>query len=817
MKEVEINEELDKNKENAAIAKLREDYEKKTKLAADTYQFNDSPEFKKYAEKGKSYGWNIEDPVELKALHAIYTITNSDPSYVEFGEFIVVKNIKDKGSFISEALTSVDVLAYDIGEQFPKEKELLDSLGTAMEEFWQKEEEEIVKEQKAAKEKSDKEKLEKLKQEKQKEEERLAKLGPKERMKEELKILRDNDMDAFAKKLLSTYVNKGADSEEVEACVNIVKWLNKDQCERLRHELLYHTVVQSSRILNAFPFFEQEYGDQFKAFENKKELMMDAHILNGGQIYLNAYTYFIDRFPPKYRESDITYQARMLPTLNEADVADFQRVQHTTERRLIEHGITIDTNSGSFKMTISEEGLKRAKEARKHNESIKAAENAFDRFDGYRRVLIEQLEDFKAQLQYTQDDPEANFEGTKTEGSKEYRAMAKALKEAIADLKNTDKSPVDIIGSLDNVTKKAFHYWDEKIGITGGPHTDNGKLRFGIAQEMVDRVKHYKKQFSKLSDAVIEACNGVEDVYIADDVSMKELADGVKDIVELGNQYYVKNPENYADDYARQLLLDTDKAFFKVRLKERNAFDLQNVNGFDPHRANASASQLAKNYLTKKYLTMLNDPKLNDSKVKDLTADIMSGEFEKQAKRIAENPIFKDLVKKKPGNWFSDWDTIEKNVISLADTAEESLFSAKRKFKSVEEYVIYHNDAPEGGLVIADKDTMYKNLADAVVKSMLSDPKYDAVRYTIATKPDKKEELLTVAESYLKKEKVLGSRDLINKNDAVKKVTDTLKSGSIKTDIVKKFADREKRLARENKAANVNKNKTVENNKNIKL
>ena len=234
--------------------------------------------------------------------------------------------------------------------------------------------------------------------------------------------------------------------------------------------------------------------------------------------------------------------------------------------------------------------------------------------------------------------------------------------------------------------------------------------------------------------------------------------------------------------------------------------------------------------------------------MKDHTVNIMSDAFDKQSKAIAENSIFNDLVKKKPNDWFSEWENIVKKVDGLSDSRDESLFNMKRNYKSVEEYVLYHNAQAENELagnnqidnaqaenaqaengqmennlagnnqnakVIQSKQTLNSNLADVIVKSMLSDPKYDALRYTVAMKPEKEAELFKVVKDYIKDKKPLGSGEVTNKADTLKKIASAIKSTSIKSDIVKKFADREKRLARENRSANANVNKNANINANI--
>ena len=811
--------EVEQNNINTVLDKIKEDCKAKVKLEADKYDYKDSPEFKKYAEKAKGFGWNIEDPAEVKILHAMYTIASSDPTFVEYGDPTKVDGNLSKANWIAGCVTTIDTLSYGIEEQFPKEVGFLNSVQNIMEDYGKKEQQEIENRKQAEKDRIAREKREKLKADKLKEEERLAKMDPKERTIEELKALLNKDMSAFVKKIFNIQMDAKDDSMELDAADFIVRNLSKEQSQKLRFEMLSYTASQSTRLVDSLPLFVQEYGDQFSAFENKDELMMDAHILYSDQLSLKAYSHFTERLPLKYRESDVTYQAREMKNINEEDAANFLKVQSTTDARLKAHGITLDTSTANFKMTISEESLKKALESKKKNENVKTAETAYDKMEGFRKLLIAELEDFRGQLMYTQSDPDANFTGTKTEGSKEYRAMTTALKQAINDLKDPNKSPADITASLDNVQQKSFKYWEEKIGITGGPHTDNGKLRFGIAADMRDRVNHYKKQYTKLSEAASTAFTEVLPMKFGTNFTLRDFAAAKQEIVNKGNKYFVKNAADYGDNYAKSLMLNTDKDFLKVRLKEKNSFDIPDYKNYNPHELNANAAKLAKNYLTKKYLKMLDDPKLTSEQVKDHTALIMSDAFDKQAQTISENSIFKDLVKKKPNDWFGEWEKIVKKVEELGNSRDESLFNIKRKYKSAEEYILYHNEKVENDLdekAIQSKNTINSNLADVIVKSMLSDPKYDALRYTIAMKPEKEAELLSVVKDYIKDKKPLGSGEVTNKDNTLKKITSAIKSSGIKSDIMKKFAEREKRLTKESKTKTVNKNKNIEKNTNMK-
>ena len=113
-----------------------------------------------------------------------------------------------------------------------------------------------------------------------------------------------------------------------------------------------------------------------------------------------------------------------------------------------------------------------------------------------------------------------------------------------------------------------------------------------------------------------------------------------------------------------------------------------------------------------------------------------------------------------------------------------------------------HNTYYTKGLCVAKK-TMYDNLAEVMVKQMLSDPTHDSLRYAIVMKPEKEEALYNVAKDYLKKQKILGDpKEKALPENALKKIGDALKNSSYKSGIVKAFAEKEKRLAKTNAAKN---------------
>ena len=251
MKEVENNKDL-----NSVLEKIKADCKRDVKLAADQYEYKDSPEFQKYLEKAKGMGWNLEDPAELKILHAMHTIAKSNTLYEEYGDPTIVKDNLSKGIWIENCVSTIDTLAYGIEEQLPKEVGFLHSVMNIMEEAGKKEQQEIERIKKADQDRIDKEKREKFKAEKLKEEERLAKMSPYERTKEELRALLNKDMGDFVKKIFEIQMNGDEDSKELDAAVFVVRNLDKKQSERFHFEMLYHTINKATNLVENVDFFK---------------------------------------------------------------------------------------------------------------------------------------------------------------------------------------------------------------------------------------------------------------------------------------------------------------------------------------------------------------------------------------------------------------------------------------------------------------------------------------------------------------------------------------------------------------------------------
>ena len=99
-----------------------------------------------------------------------------------------------------------------------------------------------------------------------------------------------------------------------------------------------------------------------------------------------------------------------------------------------------------------------------------------------------------------QKDPEANFGGDKSEGSKYYRKMINALNKCLdaTDL-TTDSTKEDIFKAIQAYQKAAAEYYEERKGVITGPLTSKGVVRLKLAEDAKDNLMERYDRLNILS------------------------------------------------------------------------------------------------------------------------------------------------------------------------------------------------------------------------------------------------------------------------------------------------------------------------------
>jgi len=432
------------------------------------------------------------------------------------------------------------------------------------------------------------------------------------------------------------------------------------------------------------------------------------------------------------------------------------------------------------------------------NIQIKQSENAYDKLEGFRQSLLDEMTGFNDQLMQTRKEAETNFialeDPSVREMEKEDMAVSEnvvsGLRACMAVLADTSKTPDEMKAGLDNLWQVICDASREKHEMSGGSYAENGRLGKEIVADMRNYLEIYRKQFMEMEKALEDSYTNIPGVE-GTGLSMKERGKLKQKIIGGAKGEYVNNVEGLGKEFADRNRLSVNKALFIRKLSERNPFDTRRTATYSPYLPDAAEADLAKNYLTKMYIKNMMTPQLEVSDLRSYMSELDAEAFEKHAASIAENPIFKDLVKKKPNSWFKDWNMIDQKADELSSRMAESLSGYTKEYKSLEEYVVHK--AVDGAKTLdrVEKDVMYQNLTDVIVREMLAD-KNCSVRYAVAVKPEKEELLRTAAAEYLKKENVLGDNPLKNVAHAMQVVKKAM-NNSVKTGILKKFAKDEKK------------------------
>ena len=150
-----------------------------------------------------------------------------------------------------------------------------------------------------------------------------------------------------------------------------------------------------------------------------------------------------------------------------------------------------------------------------------------------------------------QKDKNANFSGTKEEGSEYYRNMIGALKKCIeaSDIDKTHTN-IDLKDAMEEYRKAARIYYKERKGLITGPLTSKGQIRLRLAD---DALNHMMERYDKLS--ILE-----KDVPVMGDknsgIKMSDLKEiirtsaGARNVEMKNNDFvYGNNPGSQAENY----------------------------------------------------------------------------------------------------------------------------------------------------------------------------------------------------------------------------------------------------------------------------
>lgn len=313
--------------------------------------------------------------------------------------------------------------------------------------------------------------------------------------------------------------------------------------------------------------------------------------------------------------------------------------------------------------------------------------------------LHNELELYKAELQKTQDNPNANFvDGVRTEGHDEYKAYTKALKKALEVTENggRDYSPQQIESALTNLSTAAGNYYRTHTGFFGGePIQDYGKKRYHNSDsvrietlDFLDRIHVFSR---KIPVNIISAGKG-ELLHSAKLGNAEEVLFNIAEMQ--GERNNIPEREEAHQKNLKAEMKKAVKAFNRNYGKNAYPATFNNL----PANAVNSAIEYLKGLWNKNTLN-------NELTHKDLKTALHP---DKRIKDLATNETFLELYEENPGRCIRHWEDIETAVSERKSEFTEMMDAIKEYYGSYAEYVIGYGPKKVNGRDVRGDVTMFE-------------------------------------------------------------------------------------------------------------
>ncbi|MCR5103614.1 MAG: hypothetical protein K6B68_04060, partial [Eubacterium sp.] len=285
-------------------------------------------------------------------------------------------------------------------------------------------------------------------------------------------------------------------------------------------------------------------------------------------------------------------------------------------------------------------------------------------------LFKDELGNWKTMLINSQglEEQDKNFENTEEMvGSESYKDLTVALQNCIEKLDDPNTLPVELKKSFVELYKKADAYRKEHEGLLFGPITGSGQTRQDMAVDMCKKLPGFvtcydnmRRQFEPCKDE-----NGISFM----DKPYGEICDHTDNFIEIHEEQMLKDPiirheklfnNMYQSSLGQRQLVSV--------LNSKNKFMAQNYRtDYKPDyylalNEKMSVSEMAKNYVTMKYMDRMYKVGIKPSEIQVISNELKAGQLEKEAEKLANNPIFKSVCKKSPLKAFSSWNSIERKA-----------------------------------------------------------------------------------------------------------------------------------------------------------
>ena len=292
--------------------------------------------------------------------------------------------------------------------------------------------------------------------------------------------------------------------------------------------------------------------------------------------------------------------------------------------------------------------------------------------------LHDELEVYKANLQKSQNNPNANFDpNVEPEGHDQYKELIRTLKNALSVTqdggRNSTRQQID--NALSALNTAAANYHRSHTGFFGGePIHDYGKKRYHnsdyIKTSVDEFLERQNRLLRKLPTDVLSSQNGemLHTAKTSDALEMLNQMAGVQ-----GIQSVVPSRENAYQDYLKS----------EVKREYKN-YKLTYAKNDYP---SALDDLLAENVnLAIKYLGELWDKKSKENTLeyKDLKTVMHPRE---RIRELATNGLFLEMYRENPKQTLNHWERIEANAKSKKAEVDGRLETIKTQYGSLAEFV----------------------------------------------------------------------------------------------------------------------------------
>ena len=422
-----------------------------------------------------------------------------------------------------------------------------------------------------------------------------------------------------------------------------------------------------------------------------------------------------------------------------------------------------------------------------------------------RNLLIDELYQFKSDLAFTQKNADANYNNEiAPEGSNEYQEMTKAIQAAIVAITTHRKSFAEVFAAIEKACEKSRAYHTAKEGVFGGPRSDNGIARYNTSESFYDKIAGLSDAFKRAINEYKEYGTKNNYVHFEENDSLYDIEGNFKifsDTMITGQGIQLPDKTNDAKAYAR----DVDRIFEKLmlykKLEQVDGFDENHPNDFNPE-ATTNVEKAAKNYITKRFVEMSKDPKISSDELRDMRAQITGKEFDKTVEKLANNAMFKDLVKKHPETAYNTWKNIETRSEEMRARCEKEYNDFEETHFHIDVGILRNqNDEVDiDELKSARNDQVLSDMPDMIADRILSAPSNEAVRNAMVKAPEKEQELRTHIRQYIKQVfKEAHSKGALETEDAKEQyMKDFMADKKLDSKILSTFATKQKNRANNN-------------------